>query len=931
MYVSFRKLFNLYAGEEKRASLFAILAFIWSFGTFCGLILSEGMFLEHVGAQTLPQAYLAVAGIMFLLATVFLLALNKLSVPNFFVLILTSGIALYCITYSILSSLEHERWFWFAFRVFGSIFAMVIATCFWAFVDQYYDLQDAKRLFCLFNSATFLGDACAGGLISLGLDSLGVSGLLVVIIALLCCSIPLIYLIMRKVNPVLDESSEGIQTVEKHSMRSLFQKIMHSRFTLYLMLAYFVLQVLAIVTEYSYMDTFDRYFTGSDQALQGTISAEELKQNRLTEFLGTCSAWVSLANMLFGLFVYSRLVKKIGVNNILLVSPAFFLVIFIGWTINDLLFIAVLGLVAREGIVYTFDDNNFNLLITGVPGKVKNQIRIAVESFFEPAGMLISAIALLLIQQQSKWLGLCLSLIAITIMLILRSHYPKAIFYNLCENAIRFEKKAKEWLSGLNKKDRKEAEFLLLSHLKDLEESTQLLAYESLLKIEDSRILPRLLSQANRVSIPGKIKIIHFLSESVFAREGQVIERLERWRRMIPHPGLKSAIHFYLAKQGLLHPNRVISDLDSIHLGLKGAAIFTLKSATQLYSIEHLSIAAKELHNFLNSGNEEQICMGLKILGLEEDSSNCELLLPFLKHPSITVARQAARSFAQTAASTGSPFIPALLAQLNATNDAEIRINCLEALGRIGDSSAVTDIILSSGHFRPNERKYVETIIQKIGLRSVPILIALTKNVSLPDKCRLLAGKILGRLALPQLQANLYEIVGVEIDRAYFYFYHAHTITSYSKEDLSILENALQTGFYSVIDFIIQILGVAGSLEDSELLSHSLRSRNQKIHGHAIETLEKTSDPRIYNLLSPLVDDRPLDEKLRLYLKRNHPSLTLEELLNKMEHSSSVVDQIIALTFKARLNMPHWRNSLRKQMESNEEIFHHFAYELLET
>lgn len=541
METSFRKLFNLYAGEEKSASLFAILAFIWSFGAFCGLTLSEGMFLEHVGAQSLPKAYLTVACSMFVLATLFLFALNKISLPNFFLIVLLGGIFLFLIAYFLLATgLGTYRGYWFAFKVFGSIFATVIATCFWGFVDQYYDLQDAKRLFCLFNSATFLGDACGGALISLGLETFGVSGLLLIIIALLCSTIPLIYYIIRKVSPVLDESSEGIQSVEKRSFKFLLDKVLNSRFTVYLMASYFLLQVLAIVTEYSYMDTFDKIFTGSDVPLTGPVTFKELQENRLTEFLGTCSAWVSLGNMLFGLFIYSRLVKKVGVNNIILVSPAFFLTVFLAWTVNDVLFIAVLGLVAREGMVYSFDDNNFNLLITGVPGKVKNQIRIAVESFFEPAGMLVSALILFFLQQESKFVGLFLAMITITIILILRAHYSKAIFQNLSENALRFEKKARDWLMRMAKKDKKEAEYLLLNSLKDYEEPTQLLAYESLLKMEDPRILTRLMNQTNRLSIQGKIKIIQLLSESVFVREGQVIDRLERWRRMIPHPSLKA-------------------------------------------------------------------------------------------------------------------------------------------------------------------------------------------------------------------------------------------------------------------------------------------------------------------------------------------------------------------------------------------------------
>ena len=54
-------------------------------------------------------------------------------------------------------------------------------------------------------------------------------------------------------------------------------------------------------------------------------------------------------------------------------------------------------------------------------------------------------------------------------------------------------------------------------------------------------------------------------------------------------------------------------------------------------------------------------------------------------------------------------------------------------------------------------------------------------------------------------------------------------------------------------------------------------------------------------------------------------------LLDKMSESSAQIDQIIAATMKYHLDIPNWRESLRLQMSKQDEIFHHFAYELLES
>ncbi len=916
-----RKLFNLYPGEEKKAGLFAILAFLWSLGGYGFLTLSEGMFLEHVGAHALPPVYLGNAVSMCLLSAFLLFALQRLSLHILLTWVLLGAIACNTILYLLLvgTSFPHAISFWYLFKILGWIIPVSTYICFWAFVDQYYDLQDAKRLFCLFNSMTFLGDACAGGLISQFLETLGLSNLLILFIFLMMASLPLIFIILRRVSRVSGETAEEVLSPPSFSPSSFVKTILKSRFTCFLMAFYFVMQLVLIATEYNYMESLDHIFKARSQ------------ENSLTEFLGTCGMWVSLANMLFGLLFYSRLVKKIGVSNIVLIPPSFILTIFIAWFWVDALPIAILGLVAREGMAYSFDDNNLNLLVSGVPTKVKNQVRIAIESFFEPFGMLISALLLMALQKQSRTLGFLLALLALGIVLFLRTHYHRAIFRNLVANSIRFEKKASDWIASFSKREKKEVEFHLLSKLRKAEEPTQLLAYEYLLKFHNPRLLPRLLNQFSRLSISGKLRAIDLLEESYCAKENIVIEHLERWRRVLPHPSIKSSIHFYFARYSLLRPEKVLGDLQHAHLGLRGAAILSLKTgAKDNPSYTHL--ATENLKTLLQSDDEQELCMGIRILGMEKQSQNLEQLVPFLQHSSPFVQRVAAKSIASVATPEWHIYASRLVSRLLLTRDVDMRMAHLEALEKFQDAPSIKSLILSTVHFRPNERKRVERIILTIGKTTIQDLLALVQDSTIHVRCRLLAGKILGKLSLRDLRLHLYPLVQEEMHRAYFYFYHSQTIHGQlPDEDLSILESTLYTGFEGIIDFIIQLLGVAGSIEESEILSHTLRSKNRKIRAQAIETIQRTCDPRIFALLEPLIDDRKPEERLRFYLKQGGAECDLPELLDTLAHSGSVADQIVSLSFKARLNAPGWKEALRKKLDSGEEIFHHFAHELLKT
>ena len=470
-----------------------------------------------------------------------------------------------------------------------------------------------------------------------------------------------------------------------------------------------------------------------------------------------------------------------------------------------------------------------------------------------------------------------------------------------------------------------------------------------------------------------------------------VLDALQEWAQKDFDPRLISTINFYLAKQGLLHPEKVLGDLKSPDIQLQGAAIIALKKSLAYLppttAAYNRTLAAQYLKLLLDSDQEAELCaavpakkrkraergvsagsvcdecvavatdeeqnepdgtpqpapfrflagtaalcMGLQILGIEGDSHDIDILITFLKHPSLTVARTAAQSIVQTGLLDSIRQAPLIINQLDQTSDNELRLACLKALEKVDDSSLVDDIINKSLHFRPNERRLTEEIIYKMGLRTVPALLSITKDTHVPDRCRLLAGQILGRLALPQLRANLSVIIGQEIERAYLYFYHYHTIQTRNPDvDLSMLRDVLITGYHSVLDFIIQILAVAGEVEDEELLSRSLRSRNPKVRSQAVEALEKTCEPPIFRLLQPLVDDIPYEEKIRAYVKRGDEPWSLNTLLDKMSESSAQIDQIIAAAMKYHLDLPNWRDSLRQQMSRQDEIFHHFAYELLES
>src|SRR5205823_5624697 len=96
-----------------------------------------------------------------------------------------------------------------------------------------------------------------------------------------------------------------------------------------------------------------------------------------------------------------------------------------------------------------------------------------------------------------------------------------------------------------------------------------------------------------------------------------------------------------------------LADLQNPDIALQGAAIIAIKKSLAHVSPSvaayHRTLAAQHLKLLLDSHHEPEICMGLEILGIDGDSHDIDLIIPFLQHPSIQVARRAAKSITEIA------------------------------------------------------------------------------------------------------------------------------------------------------------------------------------------------------------------------------------------------------------------------------------------
>ncbi len=924
-----RKVFGIYQNEGTIALQFGRMSLCWALGSSLLDTLSDGLFLEKIGASRLPTVYLCIAIIMILSSSLILYALKKTSPYRVLTTAMIIGVTICfgaCVGTLGTPLPPH---FWYGLKIASKMFFAVMIACSWTFIDQYHDLQEAKRVYAIYSSCYFLGTILAGSMIHLLLPFTSFPPLFILAALSLVASFKEAQRIALHIQPSHDNTSEGIFSASRDTVSSVIKSIFCSRFALLLLLLSLSIQLLLTVTEFNYMRSFDAFFS----KIPSTSGQEG---GEIARFLGQWRAWIAACNICVGTLLYSRFVRKLGLSSTVLITPLFFLGVYAFWVFRDGLGLAILGLIAADGVLFTFEDNGFNLMSNAVPTKLRPKVRIINDSFFEPIGMLLSSFLLLSIPSSSCVLGLLLAIGCLTLSLCLRRLYSSALILNLKDNAIHFERKLGNWFSLFPKKELKDAKKKLIQTL-HLSPTIDLMNMKAIIQLQELDLLVALMQEAFKSNTKGKIDLLQLLYKSSHLNHPNVIEEVEKWLATSNSIELHKACHLFLAHLGLQSLEQAEQHLNHSDLTLRSAAIMSIKKVSchpLVTSTLSRTIASKQLDLMLHSERIDEVASALHILEEDPNTQTIEKILPYLNHPTLLIKRSAAKAIHAKSKKALRHHAPLLIETLKDCRDPTVRCELLLALQHIADTNSVKELLTAAVYLRPQERRLTEETIVSMGLEMIPLLLNLIKEVALPERARILASKVLGRLAPSQLQANMLDMLDIEIDRAYFYFYFAHTIqASYPHIDLNNLKDALLTGYQSVIDFIIHLLATAGSLEDPDLFVRSLHSHNEKVHAHAIESLEKTCPLKFFSLILPLIDDVPLEEKMKACLawRGDYPTLSFPELLHKLDRSFSLLDKIVSAQLKAQLKMPSWKEDLLRQMEQTDEPFHQYAHELLKT
>ena len=251
-----------------------------------------------------------------------------------------------------------------------------------------------------------------------------------------------------------------------------------------------------------------------------------------------------------------------------------------------------------------------------------------------------------------------------------------------------------------------------------------------------------------------------------------------------------------------------------------------------------------------------------------------------------------------------SSLLPIFLSELETENQRSIRYLIVDCIEKTLDLSNLKAVLLQTINWKAPEKRDLERTILDMSIESIPILVDVLENDKYADKIRLFSGQVLAKLDKKILKSSFDKICLHEIKKAYLYHYHFITIQkSYPYSILNLLEQALSHSLDSILDFIIQMQAHIQDFEQGEILTQSIHSSNPKTYSQAQETLQKMCSRKVYAQIKPLVEESYEKEFFKNYHDQKLPILSLDELLNLLENSSSEVNRMIVFSLKDRLNI----------------------------
>ena len=753
----------------------------------------------------------------------------------------------------------------------------------WNYASDFYDARASKRIIPVINSASRIAIIFAGLTIPL-LDSILSPAAIILLWVITLIMIACLALVMVRVTGT-DNSMEGTRPQGKYkfgidfaptknkkdpisywqNIREGFQYVSSQNYLRWLALSTFLMVIIFGILNYQ----------------GGLIFAQQFKTRaEMTDFIGTLNGLTSLIMLPVQLFLFSRIVTRIGVGNANVIYPFGTLLISGSFLISPLsLTSGALAHFDRNTFRYSTQESSNNLLYNAIPARIKGRSRSFIDGLVLPIALLASS-ALLEIGKllpASLFLPVRLGIPALAYFicsLVIRNLYSHAMLSVLDQEDYTFLLPTDEEIELTA--DPAARNYLLKKLAESKDDSVILLIAQIMTETAGTKVLPILEMKARGSPPPlragivdvvstGEIQsiskntLVHFFTSFIKDPDNRV--RLAAFNGLLRSSDTTSE-SFLAQASGLLHDE---------NYEIRGQALSSLLDSTNFQYLEKGKTALEELLHQPDS--HARIC-ALKALGRYKDPHYLPIILEHLGEESNDVRLQAVEALKlRSLESFSDGIIPVRFAKQidwegtessipkavsNLVNDPldQVRIGLLSILEKNNSPEALGLIVRLLLDTNIHVQESAADILVKKGLHAIPALLDQLETHKNAPANQSLVKAVLCRID-PQKYGQLTdEQVLVELKTIYTRKAQLSAIHELPISEPGILAlcSFLEENNQVSLNAIFNLLAARHGKKVLQRITTSLKAQSSHTRANASEALETLISSSLVKLIIPLFD-----------------------------------------------------------------------------
>ena len=418
------------AGEGRLVGLLAALFATIEAGRGLGDVAVTTLFLNRVGAASLPWLFIALGLVSLVVALGYGAAIGRVARRPFFVgLLVAFAAALVLLRLAaVADTVAVYGLLWVVVNVVNALLLTVV----WTVAGTTLDVRQAKRLFPLCTSAaiagSFVGTLASGPLAAV----LGTENLIVLDAALLVVAVALVARIVGGDRPgrtgragtERGAGTAGSPTSLRAQLRRGFDDVRASPLLRLVAVAYVLFSVLLFSVTFPYQGALQRAFEGDEAGLATTV--------------GLIQAAVTAVSFLVSLALANRVYARFGVAAAALILPVVYVLGFGTWLVQFTFATAVGFVVVQQVVQRSLSNAAWSAMFTVVPSERRPQVLAFIDGVPGQLGTSLSGVLLLVAtaafsatQAPIFAMGLVAALVLTWIVARIRRRYGEALVRTL--------------------------------------------------------------------------------------------------------------------------------------------------------------------------------------------------------------------------------------------------------------------------------------------------------------------------------------------------------------------------------------------------------------------------------------------------------------------------------------------------------------------